>query len=164
MVCTGVVLVVFCKFNGRFIIQKKGGRVEVKIEELWKEGAKLKCFLCSMSDSNVLSFRHWQGNDLLLFSAPENSTAMNQKCIPQNSMLILSHASIHICVSHYIHFVNPYESHSSIVLFRYWKILFMAFQCTGLGFVEKHEMVWTANAMSGQVPRAAYISDLTASW
>jgi len=41
---------------------------------------------------------------------------------------------------------------------------FTTSQCAGLGFEVKWDMVWTANTMSGWVPRVAYINEPTTSW
>jgi hypothetical protein len=40
----------------------------------------------------------------------------------------------------------------------------MVSQCTIPGFVENHETVWMAKAMSGHIPIAAYTAEPTASW
>src|SRR5882762_740093 len=56
----------------------------------------------------------------------------------------------------------PYVSHNSHVPFKYLKTLFMASQCSRPGWITKCETTETAKAISSQVVRARYISELMA--
>ena len=77
-----MVLVIFGEGHGRLIVRKKGGRVEFAREDLCEEGTKPKCFRCCMSNSNILALSGREGDDLLLFSAPRNSSPIKYESVP----------------------------------------------------------------------------------
>lgn len=55
MFCMGMVLVIFCEFDRRFVVQEKSCGVEDDVKKLEEEGMKPEGFFCGMGDGNILS-------------------------------------------------------------------------------------------------------------
>ena len=103
MFCLDVILMIFYELDGRLIVWKQSCWVKDSVKKLGEEETKPEGFFCTMSDSDIFGFSHWQGNNLLSFSTPQNSAAVNQKRISWDGMPILSHAPICIHVPSQIH-------------------------------------------------------------
>jgi len=70
MFCLGMILMVSHDLNGRLVVRKQSRRVKDSVEKLGEEGMKPEDFFCAVGDSNIFSFSHRQGDNLLPFSAP----------------------------------------------------------------------------------------------
>ena len=102
MLGTSVVLVVFGKGHGRLVIRKESHGVKLPGEELREEGTNPEALLGSMGNGDVFALRGGERNNFLLFSAPRNHSPVKHKCVPQDSMSILCHTPICICVPNQI--------------------------------------------------------------